>query len=147
MAAAVADFTPIEPVAHKVKKRDGVPSVELRPTVDVLAELGAEAVPHRTLVGFAAETTDVADNARRKLVEKGVDLLVVNDVSAPGVGFEHDTNEVMILTGDGADHHVPLTDKAAVADAVLDAVVEHRRSRHDPAPRRPSPDRPPGEQT
>lgn len=147
MAAAVADFTPVRPAPDKVKKRDGVPTIELRPTVDVLAELAAHPVQGRTVVGFAAETTDVVDNARRKLAEKSVDLLVVNDVSAPGAGFEHDTNEVTILTNDGGARHVPLADKAAVAEAVLDAVVEHRRTRPDAASPRPPRERPPGEQT
>lgn len=123
MAAAVADFTPVRVAEQKIKKGDGVPLIELRPTVDILAELGSGRVPGRTLVGFAAETTDVAAHAARKLHDKNVDLIVANDVAAPGVGFEHDTNEVLILSSDGEQHHVPLSDKHAVADAVLDAVV------------------------
>ena len=123
MAAAVADFTPVRVAEQKIKKGDGVPLVELRPTVDILAELGASRPPGQTLVGFAAETTDVAAHAAHKLRSKKVDLIVANDVAAPGVGFEHDTNEVLILGSDGEQHHVPLSDKHAVADAVLDAVV------------------------
>ena len=128
MAAAVADFTPVAVADHKLKKRDGVPAIELEPTVDILGSLGECRQPQQTLVGFAAETADVLDNAEAKRVSKGVDLLVANDVSAEGVGFEHDTNEVVILAPD-ARTRVPLADKATVADAVLDAVLDQRARR------------------
>jgi len=123
MAAAVADFAPVQVAGHKLKKRDGVPVVELRPTIDILAELGRQKGPGQTLVGFAAETDDLLRHATAKLESKGLDLLVANDVSAPGVGFEHDTNEVLILFPDGHQHHVPLSDKRSVAHEVLDAVA------------------------
>jgi phosphopantothenoylcysteine decarboxylase/phosphopantothenate--cysteine ligase len=126
MAAAVADFTPVQVAGEKLKKRDGVPVVELQPTVDILAELGRARRPGQTLVGFAAETTDVAAHAAEKLASKGADLLVANDVAADRVGFEHDTNEVLILHPDGHQHHVPLTDKRSVASAVFDAVARIR---------------------
>ncbi len=126
MAAAVADFTPVAPAASKLKKADGVPLVELRPTVDILAELGRDRREGRTVVGFAAETDDVEQHARSKVESKGADLIVVNDVSAAGVGFEHETNEVRILDRSGGVRHVPLTSKSKVAAAVLDAVVEIR---------------------
>ena len=126
MAAAVADFTPVAPAASKLKKADGVPLVELRPTVDILAELGRDRREGRTVVGFAAETDDVEQHARSKVESKGADLIVVNDVSAAGVGFEHETNEVRILDRSGGVRHVPLTSKSKVAGAVLDAVVEIR---------------------
>ncbi len=125
MAAAVADFTPRSVEDHKLKKAEGVPIIELVPTVDILASLGADKPDHQILVGFAAETRDVIVNARAKREAKGADLLVANDVSSEGVGFEHDTNEVLILS-EGEEQHVPLTDKASVANAVLDAVVEQR---------------------
>ena len=128
MAAAVADFTPVHVADAKLKKHDGVPSIELRPTVDVLAELGASRRNGQTIVGFAAETTDVERHARAKLEAKQVDLLVVNDVSAAGVGFEHDTNEVLLLDRSGTGRHVALTDKRRVAAAVVDAVVKLRAS-------------------
>ncbi len=126
MAAAVADFAPVEVAPGKLKKRDGIPRIELTPTIDILAALGASKPAGQTLVGFAAETTDVQANAEAKLRDKGADILIVNDVSAPGVGFEFDTNEVFILCADGTRTHVPLTDKRTVADAVLDAVVNAR---------------------
>jgi phosphopantothenoylcysteine decarboxylase/phosphopantothenate--cysteine ligase len=128
MAAAVADFTAVSPASTKLKKADGVPLVELRPTVDILAELGRTRHEGQTVVGFAAETDDVEQHARSKLESKGADLLVVNDVSAAGVGFEHETNEVRILDRSGCVRHVPLTTKSKVAAAVLDAVLEVRTS-------------------
>ncbi|CAN5644001.1 bifunctional phosphopantothenoylcysteine decarboxylase/phosphopantothenate--cysteine ligase CoaBC [soil metagenome] len=126
MAAAVADFKPVSVAPDKLKKAAGIPEVRLEPTVDILAGLGAAKAPGQTLVGFAAETTDLAGNAQKKLVAKNVDLLVANDVSAPSVGFEHDTNAVVIFRADGSFLEVPLASKAEVADAVLDSVVAHR---------------------
>ena len=80
MAAAVADFRPAHPAPGKIKKAEGVPSVVLEPTPDILAGLGAAKPPTQTLVGFAAETSDVRDHAEEKLVRKGLDLIVANDV-------------------------------------------------------------------
>ena len=80
----------------------------------------------QSIVGFAAETDDLRANAADKLARKGVDLIVANDVSAPGVGFEHDTNAVVILRADGTSTEVPLTDKRAVARTILDDVSTNR---------------------
>jgi phosphopantothenoylcysteine decarboxylase / phosphopantothenate---cysteine ligase len=129
MAAAVADFRPKAVADAKLKKADGVPDVVLEPTPDILAGLGRRKRRGQTLVGFAAETGDVVAAATDKLARKGLDLIVANDVSAPGVGFEHDTNAVAILGPSGMRQDVPLSDKRAVARAVLDAVVSHRRAR------------------
>ncbi len=123
MAAAVADFRPVAAADTKLHKADGPPSLVLEPTPDVLRGLAARRRVGQVLVGFAAETDDVLERARGKLAAKGVDLLVANDVSAPGVGFDHDTNAVSILGADGTLTDVPLTSKDAVADAVLDRVV------------------------
>ncbi|HSL57350.1 MAG TPA: bifunctional phosphopantothenoylcysteine decarboxylase/phosphopantothenate--cysteine ligase CoaBC [Acidimicrobiales bacterium] len=128
MAAAVADFRPATAATAKLKKHQGVPEVVLEPTVDILAELGGAKPAGQVLVGFAAETHDVVAHARDKLARKGADLIVANDVSAPGVGFEHDTNAVVVVGADGVDHTVPLSDKRAVARAVLDAAVARRPS-------------------
>ena len=76
-------------------------------------------------MGFAAETHDALERGRRKLERKGVDLLVVNDVSAPGVGFDYDTNAVVILDAGGDAVDIPLSSKDAVANAVLDRVIAH----------------------
>jgi phosphopantothenoylcysteine decarboxylase/phosphopantothenate--cysteine ligase len=124
MAAAVADFRPKAPAAAKLSKAEGVPELVLEPTPDILAELGRRRRQGQVLVGFAAETHDVAARARAKLLAKGVDLVVANDVAAPGAGFDHDTNAVTILGADGSSKEIGLTSKEAVAQAVLDAVVD-----------------------
>ena len=126
MSAAVADFRPVTVASDKIKKAGGVPEIRLEPTEDILAELGAAKAPGQTLVGFAAETTDVAANAQDKLARKGADLLVANDVGAPATGFEHDTNAVTIFGAAGVVDSVELASKDLVADRVLDSVVSHR---------------------
>ena len=123
MAAAVADFRPKVVGETKLHKADGVPDLVLEATTDILAELGRRRRPGQVLVGFAAETDDVAGRARSKLVAKGIDLIVANDVSAPSVGFDHDTNAVTVLGVDGTVTGVDLASKRAVADAVLDRVA------------------------
>ena len=128
MAAAVADFRPVAVADSKLKKHDGPPQIVLEPTVDILAELGQRKPSSQVLVGFAAETDDLAANARDKLARKNADLIVGNDVSAPGVGFEHDTNAVVIY-GSQMEQTVALTDKRSVARAVFDTVVAERRRR------------------
>ena len=124
MTAAVADFRPASVADRKLKKADGVPSVELERTVDILAALGAEKPEQLVLVGFAAETNDLRVNALNKLRRKGADILVANDVSAPGVGFAHDTNAVTLFGSDGSAVEVPLSSKEAIARAVLQAVAD-----------------------
>ena len=123
MAAAVADFRPANPAGTKFKKGRGVPPLELEPTRDILASLGACKRPGQVLVGFAAETEDLEANALSKLRSKKLDVIVANDVSKEHVGFGHDTNEIVMYTADGARHHVPLTTKQEAARAVLDTVA------------------------
>jgi phosphopantothenoylcysteine decarboxylase / phosphopantothenate---cysteine ligase len=129
MAAAVADFRPKRSVSAKISKEDGIPELVLEPTPDILTGLAARRAPGQVLVGFAAETHDAVERGRRKLERKGVDLLVVNDVSAPGAGFDHDTNAVVILGADGSTTEIPLTSKDAVANAVLDRVIAHHNEK------------------
>jgi phosphopantothenoylcysteine decarboxylase/phosphopantothenate--cysteine ligase len=129
MAAAVADFRPKAAAESKLAKEDGVPELVLEPTPDILTGLVTRRTADQVLVGFAAESRDAVARARRKLERKGVDLLVVNDVSAPEVGFDHDTNSVVILAADGESTEIPLTSKDAVADAVLDSVIAHLREK------------------
>ncbi len=126
MAAAVADFRPKTVVANKIKKGDGIPDIVLEPTPDILAALGATKRPGQILVGFAAETDDLVANAGAKLQRKNLDLIVANDVSAPGVGFQHDTNAVCLLRPEGPMVTIDLTDKHSIAGAVIDAIVEIR---------------------
>ncbi len=136
MAAAVADYRPVAPAAGKLKKDQGVPQIVLEPTPDILAGLGARKPAGQVLVGFAAETSDLVANAEAKLARKNLDLIVANDVGAPGVGFQHDTNAVTLLQPGGEVDTVTLTDKRAVAKAVLDTVVRIRSAGADHHPRK-----------
>ncbi|HEX8830222.1 MAG TPA: phosphopantothenoylcysteine decarboxylase, partial [Longimicrobium sp.] len=123
MAAAVADFRPAEPAAQKLKKEtSGVPEIRLEATADVLRSTRHARRPGSVTVGFALETADAVENGRRKLEGKGLDLLVVNDASEPGAGFEVDTNRVVLLRPDAPDEALPLMSKAEVADHILDRV-------------------------
>lgn len=128
-AAAVADFTVKEPSAQKMKRK-GALSVELQPTTDILAELGAlkkaERKDSQLLIGFAAETENVLENARQKLRSKGIDAVVVNDVSQRGIGFDSERNAVTIISFAGVIE-VPETSKWEVAHRVLDAIVGLRQ--------------------
>lgn len=126
MAAAVADFRPVDPPARKVKKDEGLAAIALEPTHDFLVDLGQQKFPGQVLVGFAAETDDLRVNARRKLERKGLDLIVANDVAEPGAGFEHETNHVVLIGADGSEQDIPLAPKREIAKAVLDAVVRLR---------------------
>jgi phosphopantothenoylcysteine decarboxylase/phosphopantothenate--cysteine ligase len=129
MAAAVADFRPVVAAEHKLTKDQGVPQLVLERTPDILAGLAARRRPGQVIVGFAAETDRPLERARAKRAAKGVDLMVVNDVSAPGVGFDHDTNAVTIVSASG-EQEVPLSAKTVVADAVLDKVAELLATAH-----------------
>ena len=122
MAAAVADFRPSAMADQKIKKGDGLSSIELTANPDILlsvAEARATAGRPRLVVGFAAETRDLLDHARAKLARKNLDLIVANDVSASDAGFDVDTNRVVLLDRAGEATRLPLMSKADVADAVL----------------------------
>lgn len=121
-AAAVADYRPKQVAGRKIKKEERVPEVTLESTPDILAEIGKRK-ERRILVGFAAETEDLVANARRKLQRKNLDLMVANDVSQPGAGFDGDTNIVKILDAQGGVEELPLQAKRSVADRILDRVV------------------------
>ena len=129
-AAAVADFTVRNASQQKIK-RDGAITLELEPTPDILAAVAAPK-GSRIVVGFAAETQDVLENARKKMLAKGVDAMVVNDVAQPGIGFDSERNRVFILTPAGIED-VPEMSKWEVAHRVLDAVVKLRAARTIPA--------------
>jgi phosphopantothenoylcysteine decarboxylase/phosphopantothenate--cysteine ligase len=132
MAAAVADYTPSLPAAQKVTKADGPMTLTLERTKDILGDLGSMRSGlggvRPVLVGFAAETQDVVLRAREKRAGKKVDLIVANDVSQSGQGFDADTNAVTIV-GEGADEVVPLQSKAGVAAVILDRIEQLLRSR------------------
>jgi len=121
-AAAVADYRPKQVAARKMKKDEAVHEVTLESTPDILAEVGKRK-GRRILVGFAAETEDLVENARKKLQRKNLDLMVANDVSQPDAGFDADTNAVKILDAQGKVEELPVQSKRSVADRVLDRVV------------------------
>jgi phosphopantothenoylcysteine decarboxylase/phosphopantothenate--cysteine ligase len=132
MTAAVADFRPSKPAEGKIKKSGRTSlELELEPTVDVLAALAEQRRDGQTLVGFAAEHGERAvDYARKKLTEKGLDAVVVNDISREDIGFDVEVNEVAILTVDAKRQetvqYVPRASKTEVAEAILDAVERLR---------------------
>jgi phosphopantothenoylcysteine decarboxylase/phosphopantothenate--cysteine ligase len=125
MAAAVADYRPLELGPRKVKKGPKRMSVEMEKTPDFLLEVTGSIVK----VGFAAETNDLLDNARKKLTEKGLDLIAANDLTAPGAGFAVDTNQITIIDTSGAAEEVPLLPKYDVSHRLLDRVVTLLRER------------------
>jgi phosphopantothenoylcysteine decarboxylase/phosphopantothenate--cysteine ligase len=121
-AAAVADFRPAEAKASKIKKDQGLPSIALERTSDILAELG-RLKNDQVLVGFSAETDDAVAQARKKLSSKNLDMIVTNLVGRPGTGFEADTNAAVLLGSDGTEIELPLQTKASLARAICDRVV------------------------
>ena len=134
LAAAVSDYRPAELRAEKIKKGNAPLAISLEPTTDILAEV-AKHKGQKIVVGFAAETDHVAENARKKLVSKNADLIVANDVTAEGAGFDYDTNVVTLFSRDGRDLALPKMPKSEVAERVLDEVVRLRAVLHSPAAR------------
>jgi phosphopantothenoylcysteine decarboxylase/phosphopantothenate--cysteine ligase len=134
MAAAVADFRPAAPAAHKIKKESGAPQIQLEPTPDILAAVSrlrmkSEASPapgegwQGFTLGFAAESRDLLDNARHKLHLKQLDMIAANDISASDAGFAVDANRVTLLYPDGRSEPLPLMSKAEVAAEILERVA------------------------
>jgi len=124
-AAAVADYRPAEKHIEKIKRNKEPLTIHLEPTTDILAEV-ARNKGGRIVVGFAAETTSVAENVRKKLAAKNADLIVANDVTAEGAGFDLDTNVVTLFSRDGRDLALPKLTKSEVAQRILDEVVRLR---------------------
>jgi phosphopantothenoylcysteine decarboxylase/phosphopantothenate--cysteine ligase len=128
MAAAVGDYRPAETATHKLKKTATEMTLHLTRTPDVLAAVSArraETGLPRVVVGFAAETQDLLENARAKLTAKGLDMIVANDVSAADAGFATATNRVTIIDKAGETEHLPLMSKESVAEVVLERVIQH----------------------
>jgi len=122
MAAAVADWRPKEPSLEKLKKESGTPSLTLEPVTDILATLGKRK-ERQVLVGFAAETANFEQEARRKLAEKNLDLIVVNEVGRPGTGFASDTNRAALLAREGDDAPLREWTKLELAKVICDQLV------------------------
>lgn len=127
MAAAVADYRPASVHQQKIKKNGSVLVLDLEPTEDILAAITRES-NSRVVIGFAAETENVIANARKKLEEKGADLIVANDVSASDAGFDLDTNRIALVSSEGVVE-LPLLSKREAAARIIDAAMIMRRSR------------------
>src|SRR5712692_7392748 len=132
LTAAVADYRPVEQHAEKIKKGYAPLTISLEPTTDILAEVTRNK-GQKIVVGFAAETDHVAENARKKLSAKNADLIVANDITAEGAGFDQDTNIVKLFSRDGRDLALPKMSKSEVAQRILDEVVRLRSVLHGTA--------------
>jgi len=126
MAAAVADFTFPAPAGRKIKKAGLKKAVDIIPTADILKGLGERKRPGRILVGFAAETGDLEASARKKIREKNCDLIVANDVSTEGIGFDADANQAVLIDRRGRMRKTDVLSKRALAVVIWDAVEELR---------------------
>jgi len=127
MAAAVADFRPIEVAVEKIKRRKGIPQIQLEPTDDILGLVGEKRRVSgwpRLIIGFAAESEDLIANARAKLEEKDLTLIVANDITALNAGFEVDTNQVTLIDAEGGVQELPLMTKTEVSEAVLRRIIQ-----------------------
>jgi phosphopantothenoylcysteine decarboxylase/phosphopantothenate--cysteine ligase len=131
MSAAVSDFSPTLISKEKIKKGGEEIVLELKPTVDILKEMGKQK-KQKILVGFSLETEDEIKNAKKKLVEKNLDLIVVNNPNVPGAGFEVDTNQVTLIDKRGKIEKLPLLSKKEVAGKILDKVSLLLRKRVPP---------------
>lgn len=134
LTAAVADYRPVERRGEKIKKGVAPLAISLEPTTDILAEV-ARNKGEKIVVGFAAETDHVAEHARKKLASKNADLIVANDVTAEGAGFDRDTNVVTLFSRDGRDLALPKMPKSEVAQRIMDEVIRLRALRQAPAAR------------
>ncbi len=133
-AAAVSDYRAKAPASRKIKREGHGPlTLELEPTADIVAEVARQANPSQIVIGFAAETHDAVENARRKLVGKSLQAIVVNDVLRPGIGFDSERNAVTIITP-GEQIEVAENTKLAVAQQILDVVARLRQQKAQPAP-------------
>lgn len=125
MCAAVADYAPANPLNSKIKREtDEIPTIQLVKNPDIAATLGQKKHQGQTLVGFALETDNGIENAKRKIQSKNLDMIVLNMLSDPGAGFGTDTNRVTIITSQGETTSLPLMQKREVAESVLENIVK-----------------------
>jgi phosphopantothenoylcysteine decarboxylase / phosphopantothenate---cysteine ligase len=122
MAAAVADFTPESTAHQKLKKQDAMQSIRLKPTIDILKELGKVKPKRQILTGFALETDNELNNARGKLENKNLDLIVLNSLQDKGAGFNHDTNNVTFIHRNGKMAHSGLKSKTEIAEDIVNII-------------------------
>ena len=123
LTAAVADFTPVAVSEHKIKKQKGDISLKLKPTVDIAAELGKIKKQNQIIVGFALETDDEFENARKKLLRKNMDFIVLNSLNDKGAGFGYDTNKITIIDRNNTIDSFDLKSKKEVAKDILNKII------------------------
>jgi phosphopantothenoylcysteine decarboxylase/phosphopantothenate--cysteine ligase len=132
MAAAPSDFTHAQPSNKKIKRTSAALQLALTPTADILKSVASKHRPDQVVVGFALETDDAEANARKKLEEKHLDMIVVNNPRTPGAGFDHDTNQIAIIRPGQPIDEWPLMSKAEVAarlvERIAHALAERRQS-------------------
>ena len=131
-AAAVADYRVRQAAGQKLKRQAPL-TLELEPTADILVEIATRRTPQQIIIGFAAETEDVLENGRRKMQNKKLDAIVINDVSQPGIGFDSDNNAVTILTSEEVIE-IPKVEKTEVAQRILDVALKVKKSERRRAP-------------
>lgn len=124
LAAAVADFTPMEVASEKIKKKDEVLDIKLKKTKDILLSLGNIKTERQILVGFALETNNEKENALKKLKEKNADIIVLNSLNDPGAGFKNDTNKVTLLFKNGQEKKFETKTKELVAKDIVDSIIQ-----------------------
>jgi phosphopantothenoylcysteine decarboxylase / phosphopantothenate---cysteine ligase len=130
-AAAVSDYRPKTASPKKLKKSAPQTTWVMERTADILAEIGQEKRKDQVVVGFAAETEDLISNARKKLLAKNLDLIVANDVTKPGAGFDEDTNQVKLLYPSGKVKELPLLSKEEVSQFILEDVAALLKKKRD----------------
>jgi phosphopantothenoylcysteine decarboxylase/phosphopantothenate--cysteine ligase len=122
MSAAVADFKPEEFRKEKIKKEKGLTEIKLTRTRDIIAETAKLKKSKKLklkIIGFAAESENLKDNAKKKMIEKEMDMIVANDITDPQAGFSVDTNKALLLFSDGSTEQLPLLQKSEVAEKVI----------------------------
>lgn len=124
LSAAVADYTPKFVASQKIKKKEDEFSIELVKTVDIAAELGKQKLPGQMTIGFALETENELENARKKLRSKNLDMIALNSLQNPGVGFGHETNQVTILNRDATEKSFELKSKKEVAKDIVHCIIQ-----------------------
>ena len=127
MAAAPADFRPKQAASDKLKRRDGIPHIEFEAAPDILKSITGKRSEMKRLsvvVGFAAESRDLLENAFEKLKSKKLDFIAANDISSPNAGFGSETNRVTLLFPDGKKNALPLMSKAEVAEAIIEHIIK-----------------------
>ena len=124
LAAAVADFTPVETASEKIKKADAGLNIELKKTKDILGSLGEVKTGKQILVGFALETNNEKENALKKLKEKHADIIVLNSLKDPGAGFKGDTNKITLFMKGGEEKNFETKPKELVAKDIVDSIIQ-----------------------